>query len=102
MPANYSPVENVLVLTPNTFLDSKNKTVVRFWPRENLENNTLDNVVESVIKYTDIQLKLLKNKYKIINSLSGGMDSRRTLALLKEHVDDITFFTYSRKNFNYA
>ncbi|MDC4240153.1 7-cyano-7-deazaguanine synthase [Clostridium tertium] len=97
MPANYSPVENVLVLTPNTFLDSKNKTVVRFWPRENLENNTLDNVVESVIKYTDIQLKLLENKYKIINSLSGGMDSRTTLALLKEHVDDITFFTYSRK-----
>lgn len=94
-PGIETPYENIKILTPNTLINKSLNKVVRYFPRENLENGQVDEVVDSVYGYLKSYLEGLLYRSKLAISLTAGRDSRVTLAVAKGLYDDITFFTYS-------
>ncbi len=97
-PGDYTPYNNVHFLLPNhKLLVWENKTV-RYFPREELPTKTLDDVIDILVEETQKQLKLIAENYKMLVSLTAGVDSRTTLALLKDYVSSAVFFTYYYKH----
>ncbi|WP_342388744.1 hypothetical protein [Salinicoccus bachuensis] len=93
----HTPYENIKSLIPNHTLDFNLKTLTRFFPRKNNRYKLMDN--EEKLKLIEVfwkkQLDQYFKKYDdFVLSLSGGNDSRVTLAMVKEHMDDIAFFTF--------
>lgn len=93
-PGDRTPFENVRRLVPNHLLEIETGKVIRFFPREELKNGKMEHIAEEISKNFEIQLKLLANKYSFMASLSAGIDSRTTLALLKNFTGSCLFFTY--------
>src|SRR5699024_2429817 len=93
-----SPAENINSLMPNLKLNFNDKKITRFFPRQNnkykempIEDKYL--LFEKLWKY---QINYCINTYDdIAFSLTGGNDSRISLAMLKEHKDKIRMFTYA-------
>lgn len=98
LPGNITKYENIKILTPNTLFSLNNKTIKRFWPREDIKMLNLEDIVNSIIKDSKTQLELISKEKNLLLSLTGGMDTRTTLAMAREYVDDIELFTYSFKN----
>lgn len=85
-------------LLPNHFLDVADWRVQRFYPRE--ENRYADWTLEAKIEaFRDMWNRemrhLVSTGSKLVMSLTGGADSRTSLALSMEHVDEIEMFTYT-------
>lgn len=94
-----TPFENIKSMVPNHNLNFYTREVKRFFPRENNKfvNYTEDEKFELIERFWKEQLKYYFSKYEnFIFSITGGGDSRFSLALLKEHLDKVQFFTYSR------
>lgn len=95
-PGNYSPYKNIKILLPNMLLNGLDMNIKRFWPREDIKEQSIKTVVKKVVEDSQIQVELLLNSRQIITSLTGGADSRTTLAILRKYIEKIKFFTYSR------
>src|SRR5690606_15407580 len=80
-------------LLPNHLLNLKNKNIVRFYPRMELPTITVEEATYKIVELVKKQVNLLKDE-KILLSLSGGLDSRSSLALLKDISSSIELFTY--------
>ncbi|RFA32091.1 hypothetical protein CAI16_19010 [Virgibacillus dokdonensis] len=93
LPGNLTIYKNIFQLIPNHYINLSSLEITRYFPRENLVQLSVNEAASEIIKIINKQLDLLNNK-KIILSLSGGMDSRTSLALLKNKVSDLTLFTY--------
>lgn len=98
LPGNITKYENIKILTPNTLFSLNNKIVNRFWPRKDIKMLNLEDIVNSIIKDSKTQLELISKEKNLLLSLTGGIDSRTTLAMAREYVGNIEFFTYSFKN----
>jgi len=94
-PANLTEFDNCLQLTPNTYISSKqNRIPSRFYPVSKNIPKKIDTVLKRINEIIDAQVINLTSRFKINASLSGGLDSRVTLAALKNHIDEVNFFTY--------
>jgi len=95
LPGIKSYYKNIFTLTPNTMIDIKNRSIKRFFPREilNKEKNT-KNIIEELSGLFQRQIDLIAKKYKLAVSLTGGIDSRLTLAATKNNSDKCVYFTY--------
>src|SRR5699024_12460323 len=85
-------------LIPNFYFDYNTKKQVRFFPRENNKYNDLaeEEKFQLIERFWKEQLRHFINKYNnVVFSLTGGGDSRFSLALSKEYLDKIQFFTYA-------
>ncbi|OYD21128.1 hypothetical protein [Oceanimonas baumannii] len=101
MGGNYLPglmtaISQVRPLLPNTFIDLRTISIHRFFPREELERNELtDEFVEKISKVLCRQNEMLTKRFKVVLSLTGGLDSRISLATLKNHTERLDkVFTY--------
>lgn len=94
LPGHYTIYEDIFLLTPNTLLEIAEKNVKRFFPRKKLENIPTDKVIQEVGLLIDKQMQMLTRKHQIICGLTGGIDSRVTLALVKNYRNQLKFFTY--------
>ena len=94
LPGDLTTYKNVFFLIPNHYLNLKTREVKRYFPRETLKPNRLDEVIEDLSETLTKQFYLISNYNKLVFSLSAGFDSRTSLALVKEIKDDILFFTY--------
>lgn len=99
LPGHYTPYEDIFFLTPNTLLDVKKKEVKRFFPREELQEHSVDHVVKEISLLTKQQIEILSKKYKLALSITAGLDSRATLALTRDYKDLFQYFTYYRSTF---
>lgn len=96
-----TPFTEIKSILPNHMLSVKTKEISRFYPRENnkykiMEEEEKFNLIE---RYLDEQLKFFFNKFdNIITSITGGGDSRFVLAILKDYIEEVEFFTYSTKS----
>ncbi|CAD2078901.1 hypothetical protein [Jeotgalicoccus meleagridis] len=92
--------ENVKSLVPNFKLNFYDKTIERFFPRqENRYNNLSDDERVSKIMYLwKEQISYYTKNYKPLLSITGGNDSRVSLALAYDFKDVINFFTYAPEN----
>jgi hypothetical protein len=96
LPGHFTPYQNIFFLTPNTLLQINEKKVKRFFPRENLQTVSVKDAALEISTLVKEQLELLLSKgNKFLLSLSGGLDSRTSLALTKEYKDYFKYFTYS-------
>lgn len=96
LPGVTSPYERVRALTPNTRLDLASGQVERFFPREPIGVLDMDTIVETVAGHLRDALAWVVAEFPDAASvsLSGGLDSRLTLAASKPYVADLRYFTY--------
>lgn len=90
--------DNIRSLNPNFFYSSRTKETTRFFPNKiNKYNNmTLETKLENFEFLWQEQLKYFKNRYdSVIFSITGGADSRVSLALAKNYMQEFQFFTYA-------
>jgi hypothetical protein len=110
---NCSNMNNVFILTPNVMLDCETKQLIRFYPTffkqklfesvnpVNKYNNNMGDFIEFTIDIIgNLLKKIFGEKRKIIASLTGGVDSRTILTLLKKFnlEKNVEFFTYTREH----
>ncbi|WML58602.1 hypothetical protein [Neobacillus sp. PS2-9] len=96
LPGHYTPYEDIYFLIPNTLLTLPSKQVKRFFPREELTIAPIEDIVASISESVKNQLQLLSKKHDLLFSLTAGLDSRTSLALLKDYKDQFQYFTYSK------
>ena len=106
-PGNLTPIEGVKILTPNTRLCLTTGQLSRFYPGlmpiSSSKVKTIQEVATLFINSSShILQQLVLAKPKICVTLTGGLDSRVTLALLLLAVPDkiakIKFITYKNQN----
>ncbi|MBD2765037.1 hypothetical protein IEE91_07530 [Kocuria sp. cx-455] len=88
-------------LLPNHFLDISDWSVCRFYPRETnrFEGWSTARKVEAFREMWNREMRhLVATSSKLVMSLTGGADSRTSLALSMDHVNDIEMFTYTTKS----
>lgn len=95
---NLTPYTNIKSILPNICLNLLTKKTERFFPRrkniyQNLTTEIRFNLVERLWKK---QLEYYSKEYEyLIFSLTAGQDSRASLALAKDYIDKLSFFTYT-------
>lgn len=94
MPGDLTPFKNIRVLVPNHEIELKTMKPFRFWPRSNMPEISIETCCDRVSYLIKRQAEILASNYKIFESLTAGMDSRITLAAVRNVADRITFFTY--------
>lgn len=93
-PGLLTPFEGVHILTPNTLINLEQGEVQRFYPREELPACDLPEVVEEVSVMLKRQLELLHDRCNLAISLTGGVDTRTTLAAARDVAEEVLFVTY--------
>ncbi|MCD0444352.1 hypothetical protein LO763_12030 [Glycomyces sp. A-F 0318] len=96
-PGRHTNFARVLALTPNTELVVEKAEPRRFFPREPLAEHTVADAVDEVLPLLQRQLAMLADRDPLIVSLTGGLDSRTTLALTRPLKDRIDYFTYDSR-----
>src|SRR5699024_11212983 len=86
--------KEVFKLNPSIEIEINDYTKERIFPRRDKGVNTIEEGYEILVPYFTETIKWLKNQPNKIFSLTGGQDSRLTLAILKPLIDEIDFFTY--------
>jgi len=97
-PGVLTPYPQVAILTPNTMLDLDNMTVRRFFPRVPLKITRLDgDLVDEMSALLTSQVALLDARHELSLSITGGVDSRTTLAASRDVGDRIFCYSYFEK-----
>lgn len=95
---DYNNTEEIYSFNPNLFFSFDNLQFERFFPREKYKLKSLLEVIEKTEQYYLPQMRWLDKNYKnIYLSLTGGFDSKLTLALAKPIINNIHCFTYMYK-----
>lgn len=90
--------KEVFKLNPSIEIEINDFTRERIFPRRDKGVNTIENGYEILVPYFAETIKWLKNQPNKIFSLTGGQDSRLTLAILKSLINDMGFFTYLKQS----
>src|SRR5699024_5195256 len=107
LPGTMTTHEEVLPLVPNHLLrirlggTSASVGHERFWPfQDRVEINDTDRVIDDFIDYFREHTRLLCGIGRPIVSLTGGLDSRTTLAATLPHLhrDSFTFTYYNPRD----
>lgn len=93
-PGRTTEYEDVWLLIPNTEVTLRRGDISRVGPRP-FEPRSVESALEEIVEHVDVQVDLLSTQERpLVVSLSGGVDSRTSLAALLRVKDDIEFFTY--------
>ncbi len=99
MPGLFTPYKEISILSPNTLIELNEKKIKRFFPRERLKKQKInEKLIKEISNILSNTIELLAKKYKLAVSLTGGIDSRMTLASSKKVKDKIIYFTYTFDN----
>lgn len=90
--------KNVKSINPNFYYTTKLNNTVRYYPFK--ENKYIGMDFDEKLRIFEFlwkeQLKYFKKQYEsVIFSITGGADSRVSLALAKNYINDFQFFTYA-------
>lgn len=103
MPGHATEYEGILAQTPNTELNVNEGRVRRIYYGDLSQVRDVEEVSRNLIRLVDKQIPWLSTLHPVI-SLSAGLDSRTSLALLRPMLDSLKGFTYTsarlRKNAN--
>lgn len=93
----HTPYKLIKSLVPNHYLDFYSKNIKRFFPRKS--NKYINLSEEEKLRLIEGHWKRQMEEYFSTNqefllSISGGNDSRVTLAMVKGYIDRISFFTF--------
>jgi hypothetical protein len=81
-----SPFDEMTMLSPNTYLEMPDFKIERFYPIKSIESasNNFSNAIKDILTAS---LKLCARKWDCSISLSGGLDSKMTLAAANNSYD---------------
>lgn len=94
LPGHFTPYNNIVFLLPNHFRNFDENKTERYFPRKELLEENINEVIDILVEETEKQMNLISKSNKMLFSITGGMDSRSSLALSKKYKDSIHFFTY--------
>ncbi|MBY8908339.1 hypothetical protein K6L05_00885 [Salinicoccus roseus] len=92
---DYTSTEDVFKMNPNLYYSAGATAFTRYYPREEAMLLTTDEVVANTISHFKPQVEWLALNYdSIYQSLTGGYDSKVSMAITKPIMDKIEYFTY--------
>lgn len=95
---DYTNTIGVYRFNPNLYFSMREQKFHRFFPRHEFTPRTLDEVIDNTEHFYQPQLDWLDNHYESISlSLTGGFDSKLSLALVKPLIHKVETFTYMHK-----
>lgn len=102
LPGNLSPFRDLRRLGPNTFVEISNQIKVeRFYPivkHPELNQENFHEIIEKISILINRNIELASNKWKRPSiSLSGGMDSKTTLACANGLYDKFSYYSFNSK-----
>lgn len=96
MPADTTPYEGVRILLPNFYLAFESGSVTRFWPREPLKKMSTEKAAHSVLELATASARALSAGRQSWLALTGGLDSRVSLAVMINAGLEPQTFTYGK------
>ena len=100
LPGDLSPFKNIKRIVPNTCIKYSNNSfsIERFYPNKKIDYvspNEYDNVIKEISKLMSNNMELISQKWdKPAISLTGGTDSKTTLACAAKNYDKFSYFSY--------
>lgn len=94
-PAGTTPDENIGLLMANMVLRFDGMAYERYYPRRELREAGVEEAAGALLDMFDVQLELLSRRYDFVCSLTAGLDSRTSLAVLRPYLARSRFFSYS-------
>lgn len=88
-----SPFEELTMLSPNTYLDITGLEVVRYYPIYSIEP-ALKDQVNNIKNILMNSVRLCTYKWNCSISLTGGVDSKMTLAAANGKYDKFSYFSF--------
>jgi hypothetical protein len=101
LPGNASPVPGVRALPANFALDLDTRAIRRFWPRAERIERSVSDVIGGVEEALVRAARATAVRWKPILSLTAGLDSRLSLAILRD-TPGLTAFTYHLREWHDA
>lgn len=99
--SDYTRFSSVRKLIPNMTFDIDKRRIKRYYPHSNYEIKSKKEIRSQLILYLRETIKWFNNSnYKPLLSITGGGDSRLSLAILKPIIDEAETFTYLRDTEN--
>lgn len=94
-----SKYENIFKFNSNLRFKLLSHQMKRIYPVNNYIKKDVIDVYSEVIKNMESSVEaILQLNSKILISLTGGYDSRLSLALMKKHMNNVSFFTYIKND----
>ncbi|MGP9489742.1 hypothetical protein ACT3R5_14380 [Glutamicibacter sp. AOP5-A2-7] len=93
MPGNYTEFADVFALTPNTEIDLVSNEIRRFYAGALERTISVDDAVEDICSHVGRQIPRISETNAVL-SLSAGLDSRTSAALLRPLAGTLSSFTY--------
>lgn len=94
MPGRATEFDDVFALTPNTALNLNTRTTHRIYAGALERNLSVEEAARDLIEISANQLPWLASRGPVI-SLSAGLDSRSSLALIRPIAEQLTAYTYT-------
>lgn len=94
MPGDYTPYNHILSLIPNHIINTNNKEIKRYWPNKTMEIVGEDQFIRICKLLLNNELKQIVSKYNTIMSITGGHDSRLSLAASCKYSQLIRYFMF--------
>ena len=99
-PGMSTPFPGVLRVPPNCELFLDDGALQRFFPLDPVPPCALETAWDFALDQAGRAMRLLASRNRILMSLSGGLDSRTTLAAARPVWDRVEFFTYHETGSN--
>ncbi|WP_026572826.1 asparagine synthase-related protein [Bacillus sp. UNC438CL73TsuS30] len=93
LPGIKSPFNQIKALTANTYLESHPFTVQRFFPSRQFQEPS-ENPLEMICNVLKNSMMLVSEKFNASISLTGGTDSKMTLAAAKDYYGKFNYFSF--------
>lgn len=94
LPGIKSPFKEIKALTANTYLKLKGSKIIRFYPSKNYSILSEDEAIETISTVLINSMKLISEKFNASISLTGGTDSKMTLAAANGIYDRYKYFSF--------
>lgn len=92
---DYTGTQSIYKFNCNNYFSFKDSQFIRYFPRIEIENQTAEEIADKTIPLLKEQVKWLSNLDKTLYlSLTGGVDSKVSLAILKSIKPKLNLFTY--------
>lgn len=94
-PGELSAYSGVKHLIPNHYLDLKLLKQVRYWPKEKLSEESVEDCVEKCSEILHGLYNSIQRRYKLAQGITAGLDSRIILAASREIGSKIEYLTHT-------
>ncbi|MGP5086287.1 hypothetical protein ACTXKH_16305 [Brachybacterium tyrofermentans] len=96
LPGDLTMYEQIVHLIPNNELDLVTGSTSRYWPRTSIKASTFDDVARVWDEYFTAYAKYIQARYNPVIGLTGGLDSRAVIAVLRDKAVQANYITWDK------